>query len=172
SCPGDRLYAWVRQGAPRPGGSPSTGGLEGDEMGQYVNVGINAAQDLPPNTWRTIEWGKEYSDNHHHHWDKGGSSVVTGPAKYAVRASVRITGLPPGTEGQIRITGVNAEDGSEREPGPIQEFTASAGDTFVLYANPIERVGKGHKARVEIIQYGTETARIVSGNLKANVYPE
>ncbi|MCP2341508.1 peptidoglycan recognition protein family protein [Actinomadura rupiterrae] len=39
SCPGDRLYAWVKKGAPRPGGKPTPPGKAPAWPGVYLKVG-------------------------------------------------------------------------------------------------------------------------------------
>lgn len=141
-----------------------------EEMPEYVSVGATKARDLPPNTWTTIEFDTEYADSDHNHYDKGGSSVVTGPAKYSLNVYVRINGLPVGTEGQIRLTRVATKDGTDRQAGPIQEFAATSGEHYLTYAIPVDSIGEGRKTRVEIIQWGDAKARIVSAQLKALIW--
>ncbi|GGV32337.1 hypothetical protein GCM10010182_65040 [Actinomadura cremea] len=143
---------------------------EEDDMPDYVSVGVEAPQELPPNEWVTVTWGKEFADAEHHHWDKGGSSFVIGPARYSVTANVRISGLPKGTELQAR-TIENAEDGGGFDSGPLAEYTATDGDTFVHYALPADTVGDGYRVRFQVIHYGTAPARLVAGSAKAFAWP-
>lgn len=148
----------------------STTTPEDDDMPEYVSVGMDKPQTLPPSTWRTIEWDVEYGDSDHNHWDKGGSSLVTGPARYSLTAYIKITGLPAGTWGQIRATRVATDDGSDRNPAPLQEFMASTGDTYVLYSLPVDSIGKDRKIRVEVIQWGEAEATVETGTAKALVW--
>lgn len=161
SCPGDELYAWVRAGMPAG---------TGDDMPDYVSVGMDAEQAFPPNTWVTITWGREYSDREHHHGDGGGPSFLVGPARYAFTANVRVDGLTPGTELQARAI-EHAESGGGQENGPIAEYAASRGSTFVHYSLPADTVRDGYRVRFQVIHYGTETARIASGSAKAFAWP-
>lgn len=143
---------------------------EVDDMPDYVSVGMNAAQELPPNQWVTIEWGQEYADSGHHHWDKGGASLVIGAARYSLTASLQIKGLAKGTEIQARAVEVEEAGDRTREGGPISEHTASDGDTFLLYSLPADTVGDGYRVRFEVIQYGTAPGQISAGSAKAFVW--
>src|SRR5690606_19307328 len=135
-----------------------------------VSVGMDAPQDFPPNTWVTVNWGREYSDREHHHWDKGGPSFVVGPARYGVTANVRIDGLAPGTELQARVI-EHPESGGEVETGPIAEYDATNGSTFVHYTRAADTVADGYRVRFQVIHSGTENARITSGSAKAFAWP-
>ncbi|MFC6880139.1 MULTISPECIES: N-acetylmuramoyl-L-alanine amidase [Actinomadura] len=159
SCPGDQLYAWVRAGMPADTDQE-------DDMPDYVSVGTTGTQDLPPSTWVTVDWGKEYADAAHHHWDKGGSSLIVGPARYSLSCDVRIEGLAPGTEIQARAI-ERAEESGAVEGGPIAEYLASSGATFLHYALPAASVGDGSRVRFQVIHYGAGTAKITSGTAKA-----
>ena len=143
---------------------------EEDDMPEYVSVGIDKPIDLPPGQWVTVAWGKEYSDRDHHHWNEGGTTFVVGPARYSCTANVRIDGLAPGTELQARVIEV-AEDGSKTEPGPIAEYTASQGATFLHYNLAADTVNSKFRVRFQVIHYGTETGRITSGSAKAFAWP-
>ncbi|MFD0902003.1 CHAP domain-containing protein [Actinomadura sediminis] len=143
---------------------------EVDDMPDYVSVGVSTPQELPPNTWVTVEWGEEYADAEHHHWDRGGSSLLVGACRYALTANVRIEGLPKGTEIQARTVEVE-EAGGRRDGGPIAEYTASDGDTFLLYSLPADTVGDGFRVRFQVIQYGTAAGRITAGSAKAFAWP-
>lgn len=147
-------------------GHAEAGHAEEDDMPEYVSVGTSEAQDLPPNEWVTVTWVREYADADHHHRNAGGPSLVEGPARYSLTADVRIEGLPPGTELQARTIERRDSDGGT-ETGPIAEFLASNGATFVHYALPADTVGDGRRVRFQVIQFGTAPGRIVSGTAKA-----
>ncbi len=163
SCPGNELYAWVRAGMPADVG-------EDDDMPEYVSVGMGEAQDFPPNTWVTIDWGREYSDGGRHHGDGGGPSFVVGPARYAFTANVRVEGLAAGTELQARAI-EHPESGGSAAAGPLAEYVASNGATFVHYNVAADTVPDGHRVRFQVMHFGAETARITSGTAKAFAWP-
>lgn len=135
-------------------------------MPDYVSVGVRDEQEMPPGEWVTVRWDHEYSDGGHHHRTAGGPSVVEGPARYTLNANVRIQDLPPGTELQARAIERADGDGAV-EAGPVAEYLASNGDTFIHYALAADTVGSGRRVRFQVIHYGTGTARLVSGSAKA-----
>lgn len=141
-----------------------------DDVPEYVSVGATKPQDFPSSTWTTLNFDTEYADSSHNHADAGGSSVITGPAKYSLTVFVKISGLPVGTEGQIRLTRVATKDGSDRQPGPIQEFTATSGDQYLTYAVPVDSIDDGRKTRIEAIQWGKAAAKFASAQCKGLVW--
>ncbi|MFV2172359.1 Hint domain-containing protein [Actinomadura sp. LOL_016] len=165
TCPGAILRDLVTTGALIAGEIK-----EDSDMPEYVSVGVDTPQPLPPNEWVTVDFGKEFSDGEHHHWDKGGSSFVIGPGLYSVTANLRIHGLPPGTEIQAR-TIERKEDGTKTDNGPIAEYTATSGDTFLHYALPADTVGDGYRVRFQVIHYGTGAGKVIGGSAKAFVWP-
>lgn len=158
-CPGAPLYAWVREGAPRPD-------LQEDDVPDYVSVGVTEEQELPPNEWITIDWGVEYSDGTKQHVDEGGPSILKGSARYSLTASLTIRGLPTGTEGRIRAVEVDAADTAKFDSAPVQEFVATSGDTILLYALPADTLDADRRLRVQVLQSGAGTASVVSGSAK------
>lgn len=150
---------------PMPKGMFSGQAEEEEDMPDYVSVGMTEEQQLPPNQWVTVNWGKEFADSSHHHWNQGGPSFIIGPARYTATCNVRITGLAPGTELQARII-ENPEDKGEIEYGPTAEYVASEGATFVHYNVAAAYVSSGYRARFQVIQYGTETGVITKGDAK------
>lgn len=141
-----------------------------DDMPEYVSVGVGAPINLPPAAWVTVPWDQEYADADHHHWNKGGPSILVGPARYALTANLRIEGLPPGTELQARVI-ERADDGKDVDTGPVAEYLASEGATFLHYALPADTIGRDRRVRFQVIQYGTAPGRIVNGSAKAFVWP-
>ena len=162
SCPGDQLYAWVRAGMPAE--------IEEDDMPDYVSVGMAEGQDLPSGEWVTVRWDKEYSDAAHHHRNAGGPSLIEGSARYSLTANVRIEGLEPGTELQARVI-ERTDSGDSVENGPIAEYVASNGATFLHYNVAAATVSQGHRVRFQVAQYGSGTGRITSGGAKGFAWP-
>lgn len=162
-CPGEPLYAWVRRGAPRPDHKE-------DDVPEYVSVGSTKDQALPPGEWLTVTWDKDFADADHQHSDQGGPSILNGPARYSLGASLILRGLPAGTEGQVRAIEVLATDTAKFEAGPAQEFSASSGDTFVLYGLPAAAINEGSRLRVQVIQFGSAPATVSAGSAARVLY--
>ncbi|GLZ13271.1 hypothetical protein Acsp04_35060 [Actinomadura sp. NBRC 104425] len=137
-----------------------------DDTPGYVSVGLTAEQALAPGAWTTIRWDKEYADSGHQHTDAGGPSLLNGPARYAVTASVRLRGVPAGTRVQARLIEVDADDTAQYDIGPVQDFRASGGDTFVLYGVPADTVNDGHRVRFQVVQHGDGEAAVTAGSAK------
>ncbi|MBC6458818.1 glycoside hydrolase domain-containing protein [Actinomadura sp. HBU206391] len=132
----------------------------------YVSVGVTTARPLPPGRWTNVSWDKDYADGAHQHADEGGPSILWGPAKYALTASVTIRGLAAGTAVRARAIEVVASDVSEFDAGPVQSFTAAAEDAHVLYALPADGIGKDRRLRFQVMQLGPAEASIVAGAAK------
>lgn len=145
---------------------------EEDDVSSYLSVGQTKAQKLPDSTWTTIEFDTEHEDSDHDHWDKGGASVVTGPARYRLNCYSKITGLPVGAPAQIRLTRVATDDDSDRQSGPILEFTGSTGDTYVTYVIASDYIGAGRKTRIEIVQWSGQECVLEWSQLKAEITPQ
>lgn len=169
SCCGNILRNLINNGTLASAASaPSK--TEEDDVPDYVSVGVTKAQELPPNTWTTVSWDKDYADSKHQHADEGGPSILWGPALYGLTASLTIKGLPPGTECQMRAVEVQADDTSKQEAGPVLEFTATQGDTYALYALPADSIGAKKRLRVQVIQYGKTPASIAAGGAKVTYW--
>lgn len=172
SCPGSVLYGMVKSGVLIASGVPKpTEPKQEEDMPDYVSIGVGEAQDLPPGKWVTVRWDKEYSDAAHHHRNAGGPSILMGHARYSLTCNVRIEGLTPGVELQARVFEIKDGTSEVVERGPIAEYVASEGATFIHYALPAESVTKGRRVRFEVVHYGTQTARLVSGTAKALAWP-
>lgn len=136
------------------------------EMPGYVSVGTATPQPLAPGTWTTVTWETEYADADHQHWDKGGPSILNGPARYALTAYATIRDVAPGTLLRARAIEVDEDDTAEFAAGPVQEFVAARDDVHVLYALPADTVGAGHRVRFQVVQHGTAPATLTGGSAK------
>ncbi|QXJ20645.1 DUF1906 domain-containing protein [Actinomadura graeca] len=145
----------------RVGASP-----EGDDMPDYVSVGIKTAQQLPPGKWTNVNWNVDYSDAEHQHSDGGGPSVLTGSARYALSAALTVGGVPAGTLIQARVVEVEIADTDKFEAGPIQDFVAVGEQTNVLYGLAADTVREDHRVRLQLVQHGQAAATLTSGSAK------
>ncbi|MEO3786137.1 peptidoglycan recognition family protein [Actinocorallia sp. B10E7] len=71
-CPGARLYAWVKQGAPRPKGGaepvPDKPPAEPEDVLEILlNLGIKGALTIAPGERVSVPWDAEYADPSHMH---------------------------------------------------------------------------------------------------------
>lgn len=161
TCPGEELYAWVREGAPCAAAAPHSEG--GEEMPRHVRVALGEPMDLPAGRWTSVYWRQDIRDPDHQHADGGGPSVLNGPAAYALAASLRLEGLPVGTEYQVRAVEVDAAGQESPMLGPILEGAATTGDTYVLYSLSAARVLEGRRVRVQVQPF-KHAARLVGGS--------
>ena len=79
-------------------------------------------------------------------------------------------GLAAGTELQARAI-EHPESGGSAAAGPLAEYVASNGATFVHYNVAADTVPDGHRVRFQVMHFGAETARITSGTAKAFAWP-
>src|SRR5690606_39281647 len=61
-------------------------------------------------------------------------SFLTGKCRFVATVVAKISGLPAGVEGQIRLYEVD-QDNERQKVYPIQEWVASAGNTFVHHCS-------------------------------------
>ncbi|MFC6885008.1 MULTISPECIES: glycoside hydrolase domain-containing protein [Actinomadura] len=137
-----------------------------DDMPDYVSVGAKAEQQLKPGEWTTVTWDTEYADSNHQHNDEGGPSVLTGPARYALTASVRVEGVPAGTRIQARAIEVDVNDTGKFEEGAVQDFASVGDETNLLYGVSADTVGEDHRVRFQVVQHGPSAAKLSAGTAK------
>lgn len=170
-CPGDPLYAWVQDGAPRPGGSgdPNHDDDEGDPMYRYVSLSRTTPLELQPGKWTTISFDKEHSDAGDQH-TVNGPGLVRGPASYSLSATLRLGDMGAGHAGQIRAVEVNPKKPADVDQGPIREWTSSDGDTFVGYDLAADKTNEGKQVQLQVVHWGPAPVRLVGASVKAHVW--
>lgn len=136
-----------------------------DDMSTRVSLGTTKPQTVPPNTWHTVEWDKEYEDPDGQHAD-GGLSVLTGRARYDACAGLTLVGLPAGVTARARIVEVKP-DPKNPDPvvsqGPVQQV-ASAGDSTDLAPFTVaDLVEKGNRVRVQVKHNSIGPASLEAG---------
>ncbi|GAA1545622.1 hypothetical protein GCM10009678_30320 [Actinomadura kijaniata] len=131
----------------------------------YVSVGLAAEQELPPGVWTTVTWDREYADGDDQH-PAGGPDVLSGPARYALTAAVRVRGLPEGTRLRARAVEAEAAAPDRFDAGPVRDFTAAGEETNLLYGLAADVVGKDRRVRLQVFQHGPAPARITGGGAR------
>lgn len=164
SCPGDAAYALVKDGT---FATAPTGSTEEDDVSKYVSIDKTTnsrTEVVESGQWQQVYLDKNNSgDADDHHADGDWPSIVTGPADYWGKVTLRLNGLPQGVEGQARLIEVDANKGSGgehavREREYPTEFNGSGGDTFVTIP-ACGYVNRGRKLRVEVTHFGGEDVR-------------
>ncbi|SEF91378.1 N-acetylmuramoyl-L-alanine amidase [Thermomonospora echinospora] len=106
SCPGDRLYAMVKNGSLT--GAPK----EDDDVPIRTSLGKSKPQPLAWGEWTVITWDTEHSDPEGAHAGGDHPGYVAPEGSWAdFHASVRVEGLLPGDEYQLRYEVHNWKDG-------------------------------------------------------------
>lgn len=175
SCPGDKLYAWVKAGAPRPR-TPEPPApprpsqptpepakpipAEDDDMTKYTSLAWSGtdAKPIPPSTPTDVTWDTEYADPNRDHVDTGGPSILDGPNKFTLDAELVLSGVAAGDVVGTRLVEVKAKT----NPAEILEATRwrphavlPGGDgTFVITHQAVGAIQEGRKLRLQIEHNG------------------
>lgn len=136
----------------------STSSGDDDLFTEYVSVtktDKSREEELTSGEWHQVYFDRNDSaaaDKEHS--DKGDfPSLVTGPGYFMGVIGLRITGLPKGTECQLRMVYTDAKTSETKSTGWITEFQGSDGDTFVEKVSA-GSVPKDTKLRIEVVHYG------------------
>lgn len=114
SCPGEPLYALVKQGFPRPTGSvpttppnPSQPTTGDDMTPEYLSYGYNKTTPLTVPTgpaWTRVPWDTEYSDKSNEHTGEGHTMLLGDSSLYVGAWFAKFSGLPADTIVQLRVS--------------------------------------------------------------------
>lgn len=167
SCPGDRLYAMVKNGSLT--GAPK----EDDDVPIRTSLGKTRPQDLVWGEWTTITWDHEHSDPEKAHADGDHPGYVAPEGSWAdFHASIRVEGLAPGDEYQLRYEVHDWKDGGSAGKPWTEvhaDHPATKGVQFVT-GSCSKKLGKGQHAYVSIAVFpadgtanGRPAPRAVSG---------
>ena len=156
-CPGGPIYRLVLNGTFEPT-------LRDEEMPSYLSVaGDNI--ELPPEKWTTLQFDVEFADPDNMHSKGRFPSFLSGKCRFNVTVAAKVSGLPVGVEGQIRLYEVD-QDNERQKVYDIQEWSASAGNTFVHHSS-VGTVDEGNKLRAELVHFGEGVATVDSCSVKA-----
>jgi hypothetical protein len=183
-CPGSKLYAWVKAGAPRPAGTtppptppvtpPVTPPTTPTEVPMdYTSLGLTGGPSpvVPANVPTDVAFDHEFADPTHGHVDTGANpSFLDGPAKYSVDVELVLSGVIAGDRVLTRVVEVKAGT----SPGEVLEYTQwrptevlPDGDgTVVINHQSIGAVQEGRKARFQVQHNGAGTVRVAKAWLR------
>lgn len=148
----------------------------GDDVPTYISIDKNSKstpQALARGVWSQITFnqnnGAAAAANH-----SSGDypSVCNGPKHFQGTVYLTVSGLPVGTEGQVRAVYADAKTNAVTTLCAISEFSGTSGDTFIE-KSLTGRVPNGQKLRIEVIQYGadaTATPAVVGGQVRLMVW--
>jgi hypothetical protein len=149
------------------------GSSEEDDVPKSVQLGIKSPVKVNPTTpddtntvWNTVEFEVELKDAGKQHADGKYPSVLTGPKEFALNCDFHFTGIPKGTEMQVRGEKVDADSNKHVGDFGMREPEGTQGDTYCVLAVPAMVVGKGHKVRVQYAVFGDQQA-LADAELKA-----
>jgi hypothetical protein len=158
-CPGPKLYAWVKAGAPRPEKK------EEEELVRLVaDLGLSAAVTIAPGARASLTWDVEFADPADVH--------TTGPAWFPKTSDYHYVTL-----GAV-VTGQSAGDKikfivSEYEQAGAKVIKDALGEDKIGNGTRIEFglsglvwMGAGRSYRVDIVNYGTQAAVIPQATLR------
>ena len=153
SCPGDRLYAWVRKGAPRPStpaAAMTTSGRD-DDMPKYTSLGASekANKTITSSDWAFVNFDTEYADQPKDHVDEGANpSFLNGAAYYSAEADVTVTS--PNTTGTVQVRFVEVDkNGKVLESATPGKFQLANGQVRAHHFG-IGHVSKDRKLRLQV----------------------
>ncbi|MFE6126818.1 peptidoglycan recognition family protein [Streptomyces sp. NPDC056437] len=130
ACPGGPLYAWVKNGAPRPAATtpqtkpepaaPAKPAAPVEEAMRYVSLGCTKPVEIPAGEARKLYWDKEYQDGTGDHV-QGGKVILSGE-HYTGTVSVSFEGEV--TDGVFLRLVQEFEDLSGTSGEPADELAA------------------------------------------------
>jgi len=169
SCPGEKLYALVKNGG--LAGPPEQRPEEEDDVPIRTSLGKTKPQDLAWGKWTRITWDVEHADPAKAHADGNYPGYIAPETSWAdFHATVRVEGLAPGDEYQLRYE-VHDWSGGKSTGDPWTEIhadhPATRGAQFVA-GSCSKKLKKGQHAYVAIAVFpgdggGRPAPKAVSG---------
>lgn len=164
SCPGEKLYALVKNGG--LAGPPEQRPEEEDDVPIRTSLGKNKDQELAWGKWTRITWDVEHADPEGAHADGNYPGYVAPETSWAdFHATVRVEGLQPGDEYQLRYEVHDWKDGKSTGKPWTEihaDHPATKGVQFVT-GSCSKKLKKGQHAYVAIAVFpvGDTTGRPV-----------
>ncbi|MER6334090.1 hypothetical protein ABT298_33250 [Streptomyces sp. NPDC001034] len=172
SQPMDRFIAYLSEAAFRTwaaGEDPEKTPTQiGDDVPEYVNLGLARPYTLAPGKWDSIELTTEWSDTAGRHAD-GGSVFVRGAAYFTGSLALHADGLPAGAVVQARMSEYLGADLVQDHP--IDEIVGTPGGTYRVVPL-VKRLAKDRGMRVRLLNQSDVPVTITSAVLTALVFKE
>ncbi|ONK09425.1 peptidoglycan recognition family protein [Streptomyces sp. MP131-18] len=151
-----------------PGGSDPTPPSEEDDVPRLLALGLTRPLTIEaPHVWVSLPFDTDWADPLGEHPD-GAQSFAAAGTNYTGALYLRLSGLEPGREIQVRV--VEAEGEDLKKLPPI-EGVGTAGGTFP--AVPLTgRVTAGRKAKVMLAHFNSGPLVIERAELKLHVWKD
>ncbi|MCK1813247.1 peptidoglycan recognition protein family protein [Streptomyces sp. XM4011] len=178
-CPGGPLTSWVRGGHPLPPIStqPNTPTPEEDAVPTAAAFRArDYTRKLRPDEWTLLNWTRR-QDGEKWATKDPEPSLLLAPCQYTASFGVRIKGLQPGDEVQLRFSYWAKKkdgDGWERVATTPIDSPAHVGGGGHFTYQWTGRLPKGHRLRAEVLHFRREAdAEVVCdrADFEANYWP-
>ncbi|MFE7134828.1 peptidoglycan recognition family protein [Streptomyces sp. NPDC057638] len=159
ACPGGPLYAWVRKGAPRPGGTapalpvPSTPvPPQETDVPRVIDTNNPIDTRLTAGRWTLLALPDE------------GGEIVSGPSRYDIGVHLSVKGLPPGTRVQGRFHRYLPAKRDRSDRRPQNTYADQRGEAEFRFTDA-GTLAKGTELRFEVLADapGTLIHRAING---------
>lgn len=158
-----RAQVWDRLDRP-PGWNPG-----GNDMPRYLALAMTRPFVInDPGVWVSLTWDTEWADDAEQHFD-GAQAFASDGAQYAGVLHVKVSGLAPGEEIQVRVV---EGDGTDERRLPIAEGVGTGGGSYI--AVPVcGKVSPGRRAKLMLAQFNGDAGPVTveRAELKAQVWP-
>lgn len=168
SCPGEKAYALVRNGAFAKPPSP----FEEDDVPQHSRFEKTSRQVLKPRTWTSLRFDERHDGKSGELFSLLGVEEKNG-ALYDVSVGVTIEGLVKGTEVQLRATEYEPDgDGGWKivRNRPLDSPVHAIGNGHFTYSWK-GNLDKGRRLRIRLAQFGEDEVAITRATSDVFFWP-
>lgn len=164
SCPGPKLYAWVKDGAPRPDGPEPPPPEGGDELEIVLSLGTKEPLTIGPGARESVDWGVEFADPSDVH--------SAGSAWFPKTSDWHLVGLSAVVNGQLAgeklklIISQYEQAGVERIKDELAEDKVGNGTPIEYALTGIVWMGKERSYRVDLLNLGTQPVTLEKASFK------
>ncbi|MCD0452607.1 hypothetical protein LO762_25990 [Actinocorallia sp. API 0066] len=169
SCPGERLYAWVKAGAPRPKTSapkppPAPPKPVSKPLSLVLDLATRGTLTIPPGTRVSVPWAVENADPSGQHAANSPSWRPKTPDWHLVTLSAIVTGHKKGERLKL-VIGEYEPTGSTRRKDHFGEDKIGHGTKVEHTVSGLVWLGKDHGYRADLINHGSESVTLTSARL-------
>lgn len=168
SCPGDRAYRLVRDGA----FAQPPGDTGGDDMPRHRRFEKDNAQALKPRTWASLSFDRRHNGDTGEFYSLVGVEETDG-AYYDVSVGVVLEGVTPGSEVQIRATEYEPDGGGGwriARNRPLDSPVHASGGAHFTYSWK-GNLAAGRRVRIRVAQFGEVEAHVTSATADVFYWP-
>ncbi|GAA3243388.1 hypothetical protein [Actinocorallia longicatena] len=158
-CPGPKLYAWVKAGAPRPAEKEPEPTLR-----PVLDLGLSAEVTVPPGERVSLPWNVEYADPSDVHATGPAWFPKTSEYHYVTLATV-VTGQSTNEKVKLIISEYE-QSGANRITDRLGEDKIGNGTRIEFALSGLVWMNSQRSYRVDLVNYGTVAAVIPKATLR------